>query len=207
MSSYESNLDIFESTLNLEETHYAQGYNEGYSHGISTGKQESIEVGLVTGFVVGEELGFYKGCIDVWSSVIQLKPTRFSAGVRKNVKEMNELIGKTYPFKEPESESDHNVVIDKLRLKFRMIRASLRLGDNKLEYDGKAYKVINVLEVALQVISIVSIRIVTATKQSVMSAAARTTIVSTAVLFFLASRYLAHFIIVAEYELMLLYVS
>ncbi|KAM7280100.1 hypothetical protein ACFE04_007234 [Oxalis oulophora] len=59
---------------------------------------------------------------------------------------------------------------------------------------SKACKVLNVLEVALQVISIVSIGIVAATKQNVMSAAARTTIVSTAVLFFLASRYLAHFI-------------
>ncbi|KAM7276219.1 hypothetical protein ACFE04_018085 [Oxalis oulophora] len=145
MGTHESNFDIFDSTLNLEETHHAQGYNEGYSHGISTGKQqqqESIEVGLVAGFVVGEELGFYKGCIDVWSSAIQHNPTRFSAGVQRNVKEMNELIGKTYPFKEQQQqqqqqpESDLNVVMDKLRLKFRMIRASLRLGDNKLEYDG-----------------------------------------------------------------------
>ncbi|XP_021891099.1 protochlorophyllide-dependent translocon component 52, chloroplastic [Carica papaya] len=57
-----------------------------------------------------------------------------------------------------------------------------------------AYKVLNILEVMLQVFSIVSIGIVAASKQSLMSAAARTTVVSVAVISFAASRWLAHFI-------------
>ncbi|XWS52387.1 hypothetical protein CRYUN_Cryun11dG0066100 [Craigia yunnanensis] len=57
-----------------------------------------------------------------------------------------------------------------------------------------AYKGLNTLEVVLQVISIISIGIVAATKQGVMSMVARTTVVSMAILCFAASRWLAHFI-------------
>ncbi|KAG6679542.1 protochlorophyllide-dependent translocon component 52, chloroplastic-like isoform X2 [Carya illinoinensis] len=57
-----------------------------------------------------------------------------------------------------------------------------------------AYKGLNVLEVVLQVASVASIGIVAAVKQGAMSAAARTTIVLLAVLFYASSRWLAHFI-------------
>ncbi|KAF8403964.1 hypothetical protein HHK36_012072 [Tetracentron sinense] len=57
-----------------------------------------------------------------------------------------------------------------------------------------ALKGLKVLEVALQVISIASIGIVAATKQGVMSMAARTTVVAMAVLCFAVSKWLSHFI-------------
>ncbi|XVF47505.1 hypothetical protein PTKIN_Ptkin03bG0114100 [Pterospermum kingtungense] len=57
-----------------------------------------------------------------------------------------------------------------------------------------AYKGLNALEFVLQVISIISIGIVGATKQGAMSVAARTTMVSMAAICFAASRWLAHFI-------------
>ncbi|EEF28992.1 protochlorophyllide-dependent translocon component 52, chloroplastic [Ricinus communis] len=57
-----------------------------------------------------------------------------------------------------------------------------------------AHKGLNALEVILQVVSLVLIGIVAAAKQSVLSAAARTTLVAVAVACFAASRWLAHFI-------------
>ncbi|KAK6141826.1 hypothetical protein DH2020_024432 [Rehmannia glutinosa] len=57
-----------------------------------------------------------------------------------------------------------------------------------------AHKCLNALEIALQVISISSIGIVAAAKQGVISVAARYTLVSMAVLCFLASKWLSHFI-------------
>lgn len=57
-----------------------------------------------------------------------------------------------------------------------------------------AYKVLNAVEVTLQVLSIVSIGVVAATKQNLMSAAGRTAMVLIAVICFAASRWLAHFI-------------
>ncbi|KAL5766951.1 hypothetical protein ACOSP7_017568 [Xanthoceras sorbifolium] len=59
---------------------------------------------------------------------------------------------------------------------------------------NSAYKSLNALEVVLQVTSVVSIGIAAATKQSVMSATARTAVVSMGVVCFVASRWLAHFI-------------
>ena len=46
--------DIFDSSLNLEETHL-----KGYKDGLIFGKEEGNQVGLKVGFKVDEELGFY----------------------------------------------------------------------------------------------------------------------------------------------------
>ncbi|XP_039019866.1 protein LTO1 homolog [Hibiscus syriacus] len=122
--------DIFYSTLNLEETHYQEGYAKGYNHGTTLGK-EGREVGLKRGFETGEELGFYKGCVDVWNSAIQVDPTQFSTRVQKNIDQMLELIQK-FPVMDPENESIQEIM-EALRLKFRVIRAALGV---KLEYNG-----------------------------------------------------------------------
>ncbi|CAK9182429.1 unnamed protein product, partial [Ilex paraguariensis] len=130
-SNSDSIKDIFDSSLNLEETHYKEGYTEGYNDGLSSGKDEGRQVGLKTGFQVGEELGFYRGCIDIWNSAIRVDPTCFSSRVQKSIKQMDELVEK-YPKLEPENESVTNIM-DSLRLKFRAICATMNV---KLEYDG-----------------------------------------------------------------------
>ncbi|KAG6751315.1 hypothetical protein POTOM_045843 [Populus tomentosa] len=123
--------DIFDSSLNLEETHFKEGYNEGYSQGLMSGKEEAEQTGLKMGFGIGEELGFYRGCVDVWNSAILVDPTRFSTRLKESIKKMEELIEK-YPVLDPEDERV-NDIMDSLRLKFRVIRAGLGV---KLEYDG-----------------------------------------------------------------------
>lgn len=123
--------DMFESSLNLEEIHFKEGYSEGYGHGLDQGKEEGQQVGLKVGFEVGEELGFYRGCINVWNSVIQVDPTRFSDRVQKMIKQMDELVAK-YPIMDPENKSIQGVM-DGLRLKFRAVCATLNV---KLEYIG-----------------------------------------------------------------------
>ncbi|CAI9108158.1 OLC1v1007698C3 [Oldenlandia corymbosa var. corymbosa] len=60
---------------------------------------------------------------------------------------------------------------------------------------NQAYKVLNALEIALQVVSIGSIGIVAAAKPSAaLTVAARYTLVSMAILLFVASKWLSHFI-------------
>ena len=76
-------------------------------------------------------LGFYKGCIDVWNSAIQVDSNCFSSRVVRSIKQMEELLSK-YPISEPEDESVGDVM-DSLRLKFRAICATLNV---KLEYNG-----------------------------------------------------------------------
>ncbi|XP_073156812.1 uncharacterized protein [Henckelia pumila] len=127
----ESIEDIFESSLNLEETHFKEGYDEGYADGLISGKEEGHQVGLKTGFEVGEELGFYRGCINVWNSAIRIDPACFSVRIQKTIKQMDELLHK-YPISDPEHESVSDIM-DSLRLKYRAICATLNV---KLEYNG-----------------------------------------------------------------------
>ncbi|KAG5551267.1 hypothetical protein RHGRI_009627 [Rhododendron griersonianum] len=118
--------DIFDSSLNLEETHFNEGFDEGYADGLSSGKDEGRQVGLKHGFEVGEELGFYRGCIDVWNSAIRVEPTCFSSRIQKTIKTVDNLVTK-YPTWDPENESVDEVM-DSLRLKFRIGSPRSRLG-------------------------------------------------------------------------------
>ena len=57
-----------------------------------------------------------------------------------------------------------------------------------------AYKSLNALEVSLQVFSVAAVAIVAATKQGLISVALRNTLVVAAVLCFVGSKWLSHFI-------------
>ncbi|KAL5976413.1 hypothetical protein ACLOJK_020744 [Asimina triloba] len=124
--------DIFESSLNLEEIHFNEGFRDGYKDGLISGREEGREVGLKLGFEMGEELGFYRGCLDVWKSILRIQPpTAFSSRVQKNMKQMEELLDK-YPILDPEDENLQEIM-GALRSKFRAISATLSV---RFEYDG-----------------------------------------------------------------------
>lgn len=123
--------DIFESSLNFEQTHLNEGFNDGYKDGLVSGREEGRQVGLKTGFEVGEELGFYRGCLDTWLSAMRIDPNYFSSRIQKTIKQMEELIEK-YPILDPEDEAVQEI-LDSLRLKFKVVCAKLSV---KLEYDG-----------------------------------------------------------------------
>lgn len=123
--------DIFDSLLNLEETHFKEGYDDGYKDGLITGKDEARQVGLKVGFEVGEELGFYRGCVDIWNSAIRVDQNCFSSRVKIAIKQMDELI-ENYPVLDPENLKVQEIM-DGLRLKFKMVCSSLHM---KLDYDG-----------------------------------------------------------------------
>nr|ACG24880.1 oral cancer overexpressed protein 1 [Zea mays] len=123
--------DFLEPTVLLDETHYQEGYRNGYNDGLASGKEEGRQVGLKMGFQVGEELGFFHGCLDVWTSAILIDQNAFTARVRKNIEQLAALVG-SYPLSDPENEQIRDVM-EKIRLKFRVITASLGV---KLEYEG-----------------------------------------------------------------------
>ena len=95
------------------------------------GKEDGRDVGLKTGFEIGEELGFYRGCINVWKAAIEVEPTVLSTRVQKNLKQLEELADK-YPLLDPENESVQDI-LEAMRTKFRAHCATLSLH---LEYEG-----------------------------------------------------------------------
>ena len=58
-------MDMFDSSLNLEETHFKGGFDKGYRNSLISGKEEGDQVALRVGFEFGEELRFCRGYIDV----------------------------------------------------------------------------------------------------------------------------------------------
>uniref|UniRef100_A0A7N0UKR7 Essential protein Yae1 N-terminal domain-containing protein n=1 Tax=Kalanchoe fedtschenkoi TaxID=63787 RepID=A0A7N0UKR7_KALFE len=123
--------DMFDSSVNLEQFHIKEGYDLGYKDGLVSGKDEAWQVGLQHGFRVGEELGFYKGCVDIWDSAIAIQPELFSPRVRKSIQTMENLIGR-YPLMDPEDESAQDIM-ESLRLQFKRICVTLGV---KLDYIG-----------------------------------------------------------------------
>ncbi|KAH7847358.1 hypothetical protein Vadar_025214 [Vaccinium darrowii] len=114
--------DVFDSSLNLEETHFKEGFNEGYNDGITSGKEEGRQRGLIRGFEIGEELGFYMGCVDIWTSAIRVDPNCFSPRNQKNIKTLDNIVKSV------------TKDMDSLRLNFRLVCASLNV--KKLKYSG-----------------------------------------------------------------------
>jgi hypothetical protein len=124
--------DFLEPSVLLDETHYQEGYKNGSHDGLSSGKEDGRQVGLKMGFQVSEELGFYQGCLDVWMSATRIDQNVFSARVMKNIEQLAALVS-SYPLSDPENEQVQDVM-EKIRLKFRVITASLGV---KLEYEGR----------------------------------------------------------------------
>ncbi|CAL5086347.1 unnamed protein product [Urochloa decumbens] len=128
----QNDADFLEPSVLLDETHYQEGYKNGYNDGLTSGKEEGRQVGLKMGFQVGEELGFYQGCLDVWASATRIDQNVFSARIRKNIEQLAVLVS-SYPLSDPENEQVQDVM-EKIRLKFRVITASLGA---RLEYEGR----------------------------------------------------------------------
>ncbi|CAL5062434.1 unnamed protein product [Urochloa decumbens] len=128
----QNDADFLEPSVLLDETHYQEGYKNGYNDGLSSGKEEGRQVGLKMGFQVSEELGFYQGCLDVWASATRIDQNVFSARIRKNIEQLAALVS-SYPLSDPENEQVQDVM-EKIRLKFRVITASLGV---RLEYEGR----------------------------------------------------------------------
>lgn len=122
--------DIFHSALELESNLVAEGFSEGYQDGLLAGKQEGRDVGLKTGFETGEEVGFYRGCTEVWKSVLEKEPDAFSSRVARSIRQLDEQLA-AFPLLEPQE--DLQAVLESLRAKFRAISATLGVN---LHYSG-----------------------------------------------------------------------
>lgn len=124
--------DIFESSVNLEESHYQLGFDEGFKDGVESGKVDGREVGLKNGFQAGEEIGFYTGCVDVWKAAVAVDDVgAFSPRAQRSIKQFAEKL-LAYPLAHPEDERLQDLLED-IRVKFQAILSMLAVH---LEYPG-----------------------------------------------------------------------
>ena len=125
--------DFLETSVLIDETHYQEGFRIGYAAGLVSGKEEGRKLGLNMGFQVGEELGFYRSCLDVWIAAAHINHNAFSDRMKKNLEQMAALLS-SYPMEDPENEQIQEIM-EKIRLKFRIITASLCV---KLEHGSQS---------------------------------------------------------------------
>ena len=125
--------DFLETSVLIDETHYQEGFRIGYAAGLVSGKEEGRKLGLNMGFQVGEELGFYRSCLDVWIAATHINHNAFSDRMKKNLEQMAALLS-SYPMEDPENEQIQEIM-EKIRLKFRIITASLGV---KLEHASRS---------------------------------------------------------------------
>lgn len=125
--------DIFESTVNLEGSHLQQGFDDGFRDGVELGKAEGREVGLKTAFELGEEIGFFRGCVDIWIAVTRTDPSAFSPRAQRNIRVFDKQL-QEYPLQNPQDERLQDS-LDSLRSKFRLIMSLLSI---QLDYKGLA---------------------------------------------------------------------
>eukprot|EP00250_Pteridium_aquilinum_P012496 c20761_g1_i2 orf=579-1016(+) len=126
--------DIFDSTLNLESLQLHQGFEEGFQDGIEAGKVEGREVGLKIGFQQGEEIGFYRGCVDIWKAAMAKCPDTFSPRSQKSILLFEEQL-KAYPLNNPTDERLQDA-LEMIRARFRAILAMLSAHVTYEGYQG-----------------------------------------------------------------------
>ncbi|CAN8242269.1 unnamed protein product [Cochlearia groenlandica] len=131
-NSTKVNEDLFDSILNIEETHIRQGFDEGYEAGLVSGREDARHLGLKLGFETGELIGFYKGCSSLWNSSSLLP--HFSPQIHKHLNDFKALLDK-FSLLDPEEETKDDIK-DGLRVKFSIICASLGVSKKLLVYKG-----------------------------------------------------------------------
>ncbi|KAK8946247.1 hypothetical protein KSP40_PGU009520 [Platanthera guangdongensis] len=66
----------------LDQTQFYEGFKDGYTDCMDSGKEEGRHAVLKHGFQVGEELGLYRGCVEIWKSAIRIDQNSFSSRVQ-----------------------------------------------------------------------------------------------------------------------------
>lgn len=115
--------DVFESAVDLEETHFAEGHQQGLEDGKKAGVTEGRELGLQKGWEIGQEVGFYAGCVQMWRQLQQRDPAAFPRRADKGMTTL-ETLTQTFPLTDPKDERMQSMMED-MRGKFKAVAAML----------------------------------------------------------------------------------
>lgn len=98
--------DMFDSAIDLEETHFAEGSQHGIKDGMQAGLAEGRDLGLQKGWEIGQEVGFYAGCVQIWRQLQQKDPAAFPQRADKGISTLENLVA-TFPLTDPKVSSVH----------------------------------------------------------------------------------------------------
>lgn len=112
-----------ESLCYLETMFEEHGYDDGFRDGEKSGELEGRIFGCEKAFDLGREIGFYSGCVDMWTQLANTHPDVVSQKAMKQLDSLKKLIDE-FP-----AHNDHDADLfalrDKMKNKLRVITSLL----------------------------------------------------------------------------------
>ncbi|RCH90247.1 hypothetical protein CU097_008537 [Rhizopus azygosporus] len=112
-----------ESLCYLETMFQEYGFDDGFRDGEQSGELEGRIFGCEKAFDLGKEIGFYAGCVDMWTQLSIDHPDMISSKVLKQLESLQKLIDQFPDY------NDHDVDLlalrDKMKNKLRVISSLL----------------------------------------------------------------------------------
>ncbi|WIA35849.1 hypothetical protein OEZ86_004234 [Tetradesmus obliquus] len=118
--------DLFDSAIELEQSHIQQGARDGKRDGMRTGLAEGRALGLQKGYEIGMEVGHYAGCVRMWRALQQQQPGSIPTKLERSIAAMEECLLQ-YPLYKPQDEELHEL-LEQLRGKYKTVLAGLGLS-------------------------------------------------------------------------------
>ncbi|KAI8048933.1 uncharacterized protein B0P05DRAFT_575944 [Gilbertella persicaria] len=116
------NQDI-ESLCYLETMFAEHGFDDGFRDGETSGELEGRIFGCEKAFDLGREIGFYSGCVEMWTELASAYPDKVPSRATKQLEGLKKLIDEFPTF------NDHDVDLfmlrDKMKNKLRVISSLL----------------------------------------------------------------------------------
>ncbi|KAI9137733.1 hypothetical protein BKA69DRAFT_1032123, partial [Paraphysoderma sedebokerense] len=120
-----------------------QGHDQGYNDGIKSGVAEGYLLGLEKGYEVASEVGFYNGCVESWSKLIQMVPEEFNERTIKQIQSLRSMIA-SFPLTNNPNTSIFET-LEKMRAKYKLINSLLKVDSKSGEGSGKKNETSKVL--------------------------------------------------------------
>ncbi|KAI8987841.1 hypothetical protein BDF20DRAFT_832737 [Mycotypha africana] len=112
-----------ESLCYLETMFQEYGYDDGFKDGEISGELEGRIVGCEKAFELGREIGFYAGCVEMWTELHNVHPEKVPARAMKQIETLKRQI-EDFP-----TYNDHEVDLfglrDKMKNKLKVISSLL----------------------------------------------------------------------------------
>ncbi|CAO3636072.1 unnamed protein product [Mucor fragilis] len=112
-----------ESLCYLETMFAEHGFDDGFRDGERSGELEGRIFGCEKAFDLGKEIGFYAGCVDMWTQLAAQHPDTVPQKALKQIEGLKKLVDEFPTFND--HDADLFALKDKMKNKLRVISSLL----------------------------------------------------------------------------------
>ncbi|KAG2206564.1 hypothetical protein INT47_008581 [Mucor saturninus] len=123
-----------ESLCYLETMFEEHGFEDGFRDGEKSGELEGRLFGCEKAFDLGREIGFYKGCVEMWTQLIDTNPDKVPSRALKQIDGLKKLIDDFPTYND--HDADLFALKDKMKNKLRVITSLLGVNQKYMMTDA-----------------------------------------------------------------------